>query len=1225
MRDIVPTPDSTLQSRSTLRSNQALTSERILPRCATGLAESQMLKQSLPPATVAHQQVPRPQTALPMLEPEGALLTVHREIIGSDASGAGLFEHAGKEHWPQRKAFKGSPPGQREQWPLPQDPLKSVSAVPLTESIPMSQRKKLSASRVCTISDGLRSSLDEVLAQSDRATVDVNVVRTVPDLPMPAASEASKAVTQTITASEASEALEGAFEAKSTASTKVTASIMRANSNMGTANTAWHTANSTTYKPEGPRQSSGISPEPLDTLPRYRELIRQSNTGGYKRASWPPYMAKQRIYPPQPALESFATVVKRTRGTSPPLPRMAGTGTATAAATSAVKRVSNARCRVAVSGAEPTTTSTAEGVYSSIERVGGLHPLILPSPLPPFEAGSPDSPVSPTPTDSAFDSRDEEYETPMTSPELSPTKLRPIKCRFPRLEVVLPQLDGSHGSVAEGDADDRSGEPSKPESHVHADSAARWSLQSVTDNERALSDSIPPATDSEPDNDGEELLEYDDETPLVPASPAKGATAFPFPGQSRSRVSFFSASNQRRPSALLKQYGSDASPRQRRLLTAGLRMPDRFVTGRPGTPTKEALILAQPVEKLSASEKRARPQLANVDPFAPAPRRSLRMAEQFATLRGPPALPRPVGRTSTLVGDAQAARQRAVSEGAVWHVGGTLVTEGVASTTNGRGGRVTSGTSAPHYTADFLRKTSASEDEVKHGRRLALAMDIDQSARMLGLSPPSSTSSPSSASTSPKGRSWRNNGWEQDGPITPTKVRAKKAKDIPIIPFRVLDAPALRDDYYCSLLSYSPTMQCLAVGLGPHVYLWSETRGAANKNIPDSLTAPFASHVTSIAFSSQEGGSAILAIGRADGRITLWSPLDRDPRFDSEQPAPVSCVCFRPNTVRRQSIREPTTTVATEELLVGDEAGNVYFYSIEWPDQHQRDLFDWHGSMTLLARISCHSQQVCGMAWNPDGEFFASGGNDNQLFLFETRKILRPSTTRARGHSDATVNVRSGSSGSSSTVAGQGAVLNIIPGQHKHVFALNAAVKAIAFAPWQPSLLATGGGSNDRCIHFFHALSGASLATIDCHAQVTSLTWSEKRREIAATFGFAQPEHPFRVAVFAWPSCRMVVGIPWWSEERALYAVAYPRGPSGGLDRRDRDRVDAEGRPWYGRRTREEGCLVIATSDASIKFHEIWAEPGEGAKRSPPGGLLAGSQILEGECSLEMERGGIIR
>ncbi|KAK0316687.1 hypothetical protein LTR01_000437 [Friedmanniomyces endolithicus] len=778
-----------------------------------------------------------------------------------------------------------------------------------------------------------------------------------------------------------------------------------------------------------------------------------------------------------------------------------------------------------------------------------------------------DSPSTPQTARSLFSctSNDCTYDTPETSPEPSPTKLRPGMWRFPRLKEALVQLDGPASDTADEQ------------------------LEPCTDDEDAL-------------------------TPLVPAGPAKDARTFSCP-----LTQISAGLPQRRPSALLKHCETNATPRQRRLMSTGLRSPDRFVLSRASTPTKEALLSNKPVEKRG---RHTRWQDDNLDPFAPPTRRTFRMAEQFATLRAPAPPPRPIGRASTLVTSATDVERRAISDGAVWTVGGAQVTEGVASTPNGRGGRVTSGTSAPHYAVDFLRSASASEEAKAHGRRLALAMDINRDARMLDHSSPVSSRSPSN-SGSP-----RDGAWDAEVSTPPIKRKPKKAKDIPIVPFRVLDAPALRDDYYCSLLAYSPTLHCLAVGLGSHVYLWSESKAARIKHLPDSLTAPFAAHITSISFSSVEGDSAILAIGRADGRITLWSPLDPDPRFDSEQPAPVSCVCFRPNTAKRASVRDSCVMMQTEELLVGDEAGNVYLYAVEWPNQEQRDLFDWHGSMTLLARISCHSQQVCGMAWSPDGEVIATGGNDNQLFLFDRKKILRspppPATTstnpptRTRGDSDTTIKVRSSSSTSSaSSPPGQPPVLLITPGQHKRVFHLNAAVKALAFAPWQPSLLAAGGGSNDRCIHFFHAASGATLATIDCFAQVTSLVWSARRRELAATFGFAQPEHRVRVAVFGWPGCECRVKVPWVSEERALWGVAYPRGPAvGGAGRGGRGEREGEGE--YGRQVRSEGCLVVATSDASIKFHEVWADE---AVLGDWQGTLGGSQILEGVLGMERSSG----
>jgi hypothetical protein len=46
----------------------------------------------------------------------------------------------------------------------------------------------------------------------------------------------------------------------------------------------------------------------------------------------------------------------------------------------------------------------------------------------------------------------------------------------------------------------------------------------------------------------------------------------------------------------------------------------------------------------------------------------------------------------------------------------------------------------------------------------------------------------------------------------------KRTKPVPTVPFRVLDAPNLRDDYYCSVLAYSPLTKILAVSLGNAIY-----------------------------------------------------------------------------------------------------------------------------------------------------------------------------------------------------------------------------------------------------------------------------------------------------------------------------------------------------------------------------------------------------------------------
>ena len=91
--------------------------------------------------------------------------------------------------------------------------------------------------------------------------------------------------------------------------------------------------------------------------------------------------------------------------------------------------------------------------------------------------------------------------------------------------------------------------------------------------------------------------------------------------------------------------------------------------------------------------------------------------------------------------------------------------------------------------------------------------------------------------------------------------------------------------------------------------------------------------LTSIAFSSTEGGKSILAIGRSDCSLVLKSTADALPRFDVGQPYPIACLSWRPVPKVRPSKNplNPDVPVKTEDLLVGDESGVIYYYVVEWP------------------------------------------------------------------------------------------------------------------------------------------------------------------------------------------------------------------------------------------------------------------------------------------------------
>lgn len=137
-------------------------------------------------------------------------------------------------------------------------------------------------------------------------------------------------------------------------------------------------------------------------------------------------------------------------------------------------------------------------------------------------------------------------------------------------------------------------------------------------------------------------------------------------------------------------------------------------------------------------------------------------------------------------------------------------------------------------------------------------------------------------------------------PVAPFKyVRMEARGELLLIDDRVLDAPNLRDDFYCSILAYSTTCRTLVVGLGNLLYSWSERSGVKllNSGLRDE------SHLTSVAFSSTEGEKAILAYGRSNRTLALISmhdchfeseehQRDRDftPRFEVTLQNPVACL-----------------------------------------------------------------------------------------------------------------------------------------------------------------------------------------------------------------------------------------------------------------------------------------------------------------------------------------------
>lgn len=151
-----------------------------------------------------------------------------------------------------------------------------------------------------------------------------------------------------------------------------------------------------------------------------------------------------------------------------------------------------------------------------------------------------------------------------------------------------------------------------------------------------------------------------------------------------------------------------------------------------------------------------------------------------------------------------------------------------------------------------------------------------------------------------------------------------------------------------------------------------------------------------------------------------------------------------------------------------------------------------------VAELVSHTSEVCGLEWRSDGAQLATGGNDNLVSIWDARSLAAPKFTKTN---------------------------------HK------AAVKALAWCPWNMNLLATGGGSYDRHIHFWNSTSGARVNSIDTGSQVTSLRWSTNYREIVSTSGF--PDNS--LSIWSYPTLVRNVEIP-AHESRVLHSCLSPDG-----------------------------------------------------------------------------------
>lgn len=184
----------------------------------------------------------------------------------------------------------------------------------------------------------------------------------------------------------------------------------------------------------------------------------------------------------------------------------------------------------------------------------------------------------------------------------------------------------------------------------------------------------------------------------------------------------------------------------------------------------------------------------------------------------------------------------------------------------------------------------------------------------------------------------------------PTLMTSSTPRTIKSVPYKVLDAPDLKDDFYLNLLDWS-AKNVVAVALGQAIYFHnpdtSNTRKFKEFNVDDGLT--------SLSF-SKTGNT--LAVGTHNGKIQLWNvETSQMIRTYSTHTHRVNCLAWNDNGLLTASSRDKTITIR-----------------------------DPRSPNVLTQTFKKHTQEVCSLKWSKDNEEFASGGGtaDAQIHLWST-------------------------------------------------------------------------------------------------------------------------------------------------------------------------------------------------------------------------------------------------
>ena len=390
-----------------------------------------------------------------------------------------------------------------------------------------------------------------------------------------------------------------------------------------------------------------------------------------------------------------------------------------------------------------------------------------------------------------------------------------------------------------------------------------------------------------------------------------------------------------------------------------------------------------------------------------------------------------------------------------------------------------------------------------------------------------------------------------------TESEFETIRKIPQEPERILDAPNLTDNFYCNPLDWG-AKNILSVCLGSYSYLWNYNNLETNLLTKNKYDIEYCS-------SSFMDNGVCIGLGLNNGDIELW---------DIEKKIKI-------RSLKGHNERVGALAWNGYNLYSGSKDTIIFNHDVRIKN---------HIVMKLSGG---HNKEVCSLKWNLDFKYLASGGNDNLVCLWDVRGKFQNNNSiwdflnsQSDEENENDIDNDNDSDNISDNISDKmeeevnendynlkNSIYNIINNNcgflsnkintnyikknylknqeqinkykkneniiepliiiHKH----KGPVRALAWSPWQRSVLATGGGKKDNYIRFYNADTKSTIGEVNTGSQVCQILWNRYEKEIISSHG--NNKNP--IYIWSYPKMNKITELA-GHLSRALYMAMSPDG-----------------------------------------------------------------------------------